>query len=191
MKKLTYIFALSALIPAFASAATLSLSPSFKSVDPGETFTVDILLDTEGEAIDGADITYLKYDQAILQVEKVTPGSLMAMTLSNTASNGQIQFSQVINGGGVRYNGKGTLATITFKALSGGKAEVKFDFIKGDTRDTNVAGNQTDLLAAVTNGSYSVSGAGFALDRTTIYVLLGLAILGVAIILYRSKFKQS
>lgn len=145
--------------PAFASAATLSLSPSSQSVGVNQTFTVSVVLNTQGIAVDGVDLTYLRYNSSLLQVQSVTPGTLMPLTLSNnSATPGQIQFSQVTTGGS-HYNGQGTLLSVVFKGLAQGISNVTFDFTPGSTQDTNVAGNATDLLTAVTNGSYNIGNA--------------------------------
>ena len=144
------------LFPALASAATLSLSPSSQSVTVGQNFTVNVLLNAQGQAVDGVDISYLRYNPSLLQVQSATAGTLMPLTLSNNfATQGQIQFSQVASGGS-SYTGQGTLLTIAFKALSQGTANVTFDFTSGNTQDTNVSGASTDLLTSVTNGSYVI-----------------------------------
>ncbi len=147
-------------------AATLILSPASKSVTVGQTITVDILLDTQGAGIDGVDVYSLHYNSSILEVVdansgtsgiQITPGSLLPITLTNTVSNGIIQFSQV-SSGGTSYTGSGKLATITFKGLSNGTSAVTFDFAPGSTSDSNVAGGGQDKLSSVGNGSYTVSG---------------------------------
>src|SRR3990167_8662359 len=85
------------LFPALASAATLSLSPSSQSVTVGQNFTVNVLLNAQGQAVDGVDISYLRYNPSLLQVQTATAGNLMPLTLSNNfATQGQIQFSQVL-----------------------------------------------------------------------------------------------
>lgn len=165
MKKAFAITITSFLLPALASAATLSVSPSSQSVNVGDTFTVSINLDTQGASVDGVDLRYLNYNPSLLQVQgtKITPGSLMPMTLANTvdANNGRITFSQVSLGGN-KYSGSGTLATVTFKALSSGTANLSFDYTQGKTTDSNVAANGADVLSAVVNGSFTVGSGGSA-----------------------------
>jgi len=146
-----------------ASAATLSLSPFRSSVTVNEIFSVDILLDTVDAETDGIDIKYLNFDPTLLEVQQVVPGTLYPSTQSNSYDNevGTINFAQVTSGGST-YNGSGTLATVTFKALSTGKAEVSFDFEEGNTRDTNVASAGIDVLTDADGGTYRIgSGVGF------------------------------
>lgn len=148
-----------------AVTATLSLSPTSSTVVTNQTFTVNIVLNTAGNATDGVDVFSLRFNPSVLQVVdqdagiagvQITPGTLMGTT-ANTADNtaGTIQFSQA-SGGGTNYTGSGVLATITFRAVGVGTSNVTMDFTLGNTADSNVAFQGTDLLASVTNGSYTV-----------------------------------
>ena len=143
----------------YAKAATLVLSPASGSIAAGSTLNVDIMLDTTGDQVDGVDIYSLHYNASLLEVVggQLTAGTLMAQTLTNTATGGLIKFSQV-TATGQTYNGSGKLATITFKGLANGTSAVTFDFTVGSTSDTNVAGSGVDKLTSVTNGSYTVTG---------------------------------
>ncbi len=152
-----------------AFAATLALSPTSSSTGSGQQFTVQIILNTTGQNVDGVDIFSLHYNPSFLQVVdsntglagiQIAPGSSLPVTLINAADNsaGTIQFSQTASGG-TTFNGTGTIATITFLANNLGTSPVTFDFTPGSTSDTNVAAGGSDLLTAVTNGSYTVTAA--------------------------------
>lgn len=171
MKKFFLVLSLMFVLLSFvkvASAATLTLSPSSGSYTAGQIFTVDVNLDTAGQAIDGLDLYFLRYNSSILEVQdsnssisgiQIKAGALMAQTLTNTVdpANGKITFSQVTSSG-TTYNGSGKLATISFKAIANGTSAVAFDFTLGKTSDTNVAGGGTDKLTSVSNASFSVTG---------------------------------
>jgi hypothetical protein len=157
------IIFVSLLITTTVNAATLSITPSKSSFQISDIFTVEIILDTEESATDGVDIRYLNFDPALLEVQEIQPGTLYSSTQLNRFDNaeGTINFSQVTAGGN-SFTGSGTLATITFKALAKGKAELSFDFTDGGTTDTNVASAGVDVLTAAAGGSYRVgSGIGF------------------------------
>lgn len=166
MKRLL-VLTIAIILPSVISAATLSVSPSSQSVNVGDTFSVAVNLDTQGKQIDGVDLRYLNYNPSILELEdantsasgvQIVPGSLMPMTLANSANTtlGKITFSQVAAGGN-KYIGSGTLATLTFKAVSLGVANITFNYTSGNTTDSNVASLGSDVLTAVINGSYTVN----------------------------------
>lgn len=171
-------FAAIMVAPAFASAATLSLSPATGTHAVGEEFEVKILLDTSGTTTSGTD-AYIRYDPNTLSVvdansstegTQILPGSLYSQTSYNSVdtASGKISFSGSKSGGSPGYSGSGTLATITFNAVKEATgSQVTFDFTNGSTTDSNVIDQSSsdDVLGSVTNGSYTISGT--AADGTT------------------------
>ena len=153
-----------------AHAATLAVSPTSNSVVIGVNFTVNVVLDTAGQAVAGVDIYSLHFNPAVLQVVdadaatsgvQISGGSLMPSNQYNSVDNssGVIQFSQTSSTSGTNFTGNGTLASITFNAIAAGTSNLTFDFTLGSTIDTNVAVLYSDALTAVTNGSYTVTSA--------------------------------
>jgi len=155
-------------VATFANAATLSLSPSSGSHTVGDIFSVDILLNTQGVAIDGVDINSLNYNPLQLEVQdedtltagiQINPGTLMPITQPNTVDPvvGKITTAQVVSGGTTFSNTiDQVFATVRFKVLQFGTANVTFDFTLGDTTDTNIASRGSDILSSVTNGGYTL-----------------------------------
>src|SRR3989344_9525064 len=166
MKKIILIVSVLFFMPFLASAATLSLSPSGGGYNVGDIISVNILLDTQGAPVQGADIRYLNYNPALLEAQdentgiagvQITPGTLMpTMANSVDTANGKILFAQAISGSGT-FTGAGTLATARFKVLASGTANLNFNFTPGDTSDTNVAYDAVDLLTSVGNASYALT----------------------------------
>jgi hypothetical protein len=148
--------------------ATLSLNPAAGAFMVGDLFDVDILLDTGNYAIDGVDIHFLNYDPNVLEVQdahdsspgvQILSGSLMPFTLTNSVdvTAGTIDFSQ-ITAGGTTFTGSGVLATVTFKVIGVGSADLVFDFTPGNTRDTNVACcGGFDALASATGAHFTLT----------------------------------
>ena len=147
-------------------SAVMTLYPQTKSVKVGETFNVNIVLDTANQPIDGVDIYGLHFDPNIIKViddvpsqsgVQIHPGDNMSVNVANTVNNktGTIKFGQV-SLGGTTFTGKGVLATIHFQGLKSGTTFLKFDFKKGDTRDTNAAHNGKDQLSHVIDAVYTV-----------------------------------
>lgn len=144
-------------ITVLSPTATLSLTPTAKTVTVGEMFNVDIVLSTGGTETTGVDIRYLRYDPRVLAVLdsnpsapeiQIQPGVLYPIIEANSvdASNGTIHFSQITSGGAT-VNGSAVLATIVFKAIGVGTTDLIFDFSGGVTTDTNVAIAGVDVLA--------------------------------------------
>jgi len=167
MKKFLIITSI-LILPSIVSASTFSVSPTTQTVKVGETFTINVRLDTQGTFTQGVDLRYLNFDPTLLQVEdaktasagiQISPGILMPSTVLNSTNNtlGRISFSQIASGGN-SYIGSGILATVTFKAIAGGNARVTFSFTPNSTTDSNVALEGADTLTSVTNGSYIIQG---------------------------------
>lgn len=147
--------------------ATITLNPQTRDVKVGDTFSVDIVLDTAAEPVDGVDIYSLHYDPTLLQViddnssisgVQIMPGKIMELNAANlvSPSTGTIKFSQ-LSQGGTNFIGKGNLATIHFKALGTGTAYLKFDFTERSTVDTNAAFKGRDQLGKVVDGIYTIT----------------------------------
>lgn len=152
---------------------SLALSPASKQVIANETFNVDIVVDTVGQSVASVDIFRLNYDPQFLEVidanaesegVQIQPSSLFPVIYQNSvdSSGGKIVFnaSKNIDGSGA-LNGSGTLATVNFRALKDGTANVNFDFTLGATNDSNLAldtseGFPPDILAGVVNGVYTI-----------------------------------
>lgn len=159
-------------VPAIASAATLSLSPTSGTHAVGATFDVKIQLDTGGVTTSGTDV-YVRFDPNVLQVVdsnnsstgvQVSPGTLYSQTSFNSTDNGagKVSFSGSKSGGSSGYSGTGTLATIKFQAAAeADSTSVTIDYQAGSTTDSNVISqaDSSDALTSVTSASYKISAA--------------------------------
>lgn len=156
-------------LPEKALAASLSLSPASASKNNGETFGVDIVLDTEGAAVSGAT-AIINYDTGKLQVQdddsnntgvNIKPGTALSQVLSNSVdtSAGKIRFDA--GNLGASYTGRGVLATIQFKAIGSGVAQASFLFNPSSTTNTSqvaAATGPTNLLTKINDGNYTIGG---------------------------------
>lgn len=158
------------------AAASFSLSPATKTVTINSTFTVDVLLDTGGDAVSGATF-YLTYDPTLLMVVdslsgsdvtsqgiNVQPGTIFNQSpLTNTvdATTGTIHMDSGSLGTSYNSNGgRGVMATVTFQALAVGSANVNFTFNPNATTNTSLValeGAPTNILTSVNNGTYTVT----------------------------------
>ncbi|OGD56832.1 hypothetical protein A2V71_00960 [Candidatus Berkelbacteria bacterium RBG_13_40_8] len=153
---------------ASVSGVTLGLSPSSGNQIINTNFDVNILLNTNGQPTVGTDVvlTYNPPDLSVIDSDtgtagtQIRAGSLYYSYPANTVdtTNGKITFSGIIQPGGATYSGAGTLATITFRALSvQSSSRVNFNFTIDATNDSNVTSPAgSDMLDSVTNGNYNL-----------------------------------
>ena len=157
-----------AIVPAQAGAnAELSLFPSSKTVGVGETFSVDVLTNTNGQNVVAVG-AYLSYDATKLQVVSIdTSKSVLTMEAEKVFDSnvGKIKISRTKPTPGIN-TANGNLATINFKTLapvSSTKVDFIIDGIGISGTDSDILlddGKGTDILGSVKNGSYTITSAG-------------------------------
>jgi hypothetical protein len=112
-----------------APATVLSLIPAAEAYDIGETFTVNIQINTGENLIVSADII-LSYDPTILEAQSVTLGSFLpgATEINNLVNNdtGKITYSFYTMQENAQQ-GEGTIASVSFKGIAAGTSSVIFD----------------------------------------------------------------
>lgn len=162
---LSIILTLFLVSPAYALAATLSLSPSSGTFNKGCPFNLDINLDTQSAETDGTDAILL-YDNTRLTANSIDTELPQKIYNDYPGSNideaaGKITVSG-LSSVSTAFNGRGTLAKIYFTVkdtAATGLTQVKFDFTSGGkTTDSNVVerGSVQDILTSVTNGNYTI-----------------------------------
>jgi len=138
-----------------AGAASLNLTPTTGVYTVGGTFTMQVVVNTQGKTINAADGT-ITYNPNQLQVVSVSRGaSIFTLwtaepTFSNTS--GQISFSGGLPSG---FSGAdGNVLSVTFRVLTAGTARVAVvngSVLAADGMGTNVLttmGNSTFTLSA-------------------------------------------
>lgn len=150
-----------------AFAASLSLSPASAEKNVGDSFPVDIVLDTQGVAVNGAT-AIISYDTEKLQVTdddssltgvNISAGPNLTQVLTNSVdpSAGEIRYDA--GNLGASYTGRGVIGTIHFKALSEGLAQVSFVFDSTTTTGTSAvaaASGPDSLLTKVDEANFTI-----------------------------------
>ena len=149
--------------PAFAYAATLSLSPASGTFNRGCQYNAEIKLDTSGVQTDGTDAIVI-FDASKFTAS-VANGTIYSDYPGTNADNeaGKVTVSGLASVSSA-FSGTGTLATINFTVkdtAATGATIAKFDFDSSDpskTTDSNVVerGTVQDVLKSVTNGNYTI-----------------------------------
>ncbi len=172
MKKLTavlfsLILSLFSAAPALAVGnATLDLSPLTAAKKVDNLFSVEIRVNTAGEAVNTIK-AYLTFDPNVLEVLSIsTSGSVATIFTENEPDNlnGTIHITGAASGNG--YTGtNGLVATLNLRAKQAGTSTLTF------TSDSRVISStdSTDVLnfTALKNGSYTISAAAASGTTTT------------------------
>lgn len=114
-----------------ASAAGPTVSVNSADVSPGDTFTIDVTVDPQGEEIYGAQYD-LTFDPAILQVVSQTKADFLSqddvstLNVINKFNNaiGKLEYGEIRLATRVGVNNPGVLARITFEAVSAGSMDL-------------------------------------------------------------------
>ncbi len=171
---LIYLLKTGKIKPEAAAGPSLELQPNSLIVAQGQTFNVNIRVNTDNQPVVGVDLFYLNYDPGVLEVQDADPnqdgvqiqnGTIFDIYMGERVDShpGKIALSGMVkteqNSPG--WTGSGIFATATFKALKPITAsQVYFDFTPGATNDTNIISmvDGTCILANVVNGTYDVTG---------------------------------
>ena len=151
---LVFVFVLFyTLIPLVTKAATLYLIPQSQTIHQGNTFIVEVRLDTEGEEINAVKAD-LEFSPDLLKASDFSKGgsilNLWAKEPVFSNEEGFISFAGGLPGG---FRGKGLALKITFLAKETGKANVSF---KEDSQVLLNDGKGTPALLVFLEGNYEI-----------------------------------
>lgn len=169
---ISLFFFLFSIGPALAAGATLSLSPASGTFNKGCNFSLSVIVNTGGVQTDGTD-AILFYDPTRFLATKINNGTIYVDYPGNNidTQNGKITVSGLSSVSSA-FVGTGILATIDLKVLDNapeGLTQIKFDFTRDSTTDSNVVerGTVSDVLSQVIDGNYTVgSGSCVAVSPT-------------------------
>ncbi len=141
------------IIPTYALAATLRLSPETGVYTAGSTFTANVIINTDGKSVNAAD-GQLSFNPKELSVVSATRGTSIfnLWTLEPTFSNsaGTISFG---GGSPSGYKGSnGTIMSVTFRTQSAGTPKVSWK--SGSILAADGLG--TNILTSMNGGTYTV-----------------------------------
>jgi len=140
-----FLFSVSLVEPVRAGGASLYLSPSSGTYTIGDSFSVKVKVNSNGQEINAAEGTLI-FNPAELQVVKVSKSDSI-FGLWTTEPNFSNSLGNIVFGGGTPDNftgSSGTIITIAFKAKTIASAQVNFSsgsVLAADGKGTNVLGN--------------------------------------------------
>jgi hypothetical protein len=140
----------------------LILSPSSSSVTTGQTFNVDVKVDTHGQTVNGVQ-TDITYPIGLLGVSSISSTNGVFDVKAQQADDGNGTISLAF-GAFTPQNGSNLLvATITFLAKAPGAANVIF---QNPTITSNISNK--NVLKNYTNGLYAITGTAITPTPTSV-----------------------
>ncbi|MBI2473684.1 hypothetical protein HYV70_03985, partial [Candidatus Uhrbacteria bacterium] len=137
-----------------AGSATLTLSPTNTSVVTGDTFSLSVLVNPNGESLDTARLE-LDYEASKLEVLSFDLGSLFPnLSPDNEIDNTNGDLSYGAYKFGTPITSSGTFATVTFHALSSGTTSISV------LSSSKLISDGTEKMNTSTLGSSSITISG-------------------------------
>lgn len=137
--------------PPSVDEAHLRLNPASKTLTSGETLSLAVVLNTQGEELGGVDV-YLEFDANRLSLSGLTDGGLFPAFTSNEVVPGRWRLTGNVAGpGDTGFSGENTLATVEFTAIGPGQAEISF----GNGTVLSRGGQDVDPLTL--GGTYTIN----------------------------------
>lgn len=138
----------------FAEAAVLKLSPNTGVYSSGKTFTVSVVLNTEGKPVNAAD-GQLSFNPQELQVVSVSRASSIFNLWTEEPSFSNAKGTVTFGGGSpTGYKGtSGSIVSITLRSLGAGTPKVTFSSGSALAAD----GMGTNVLTAMNGGTYTIA----------------------------------
>jgi hypothetical protein len=136
--------------------AFLDFSQDLVDVPPGGTFTVDVIVDSNGNDIQAVD-AYIKHDAAVVVPVKIEPGDMFD-SVSSAIYSKKFLIRGRLSEGGAR-SGRGVLAKVTMRKKNPRFGEMAFycaptDADRSRIVQANLAG--TDIIDCDQNGTLGV-----------------------------------
>jgi len=146
-------------LPKASYAAFLEFDPTELRPKVGDTVNAKVNIDAEKDQVLSSDVR-ITYDPRLLQVVSISDGTYFSIAKKDFSKPGVIYIAGIIDTPGDFKVGKGTIATVSFKALAAGTGVL--DFVCEDNvtaTDSNIAKNVLDvpdIIACEKNGPADV-----------------------------------
>lgn len=142
-------------------ASFLSLSPAELTAGTGDSFNVDVNVDTGSQDITGIDMI-INYDPTLFKMTNFTKKDLLGSNQPDPVideSIGRVMYHPTTASATDTYMGKGSIATMTFKGVKTGKGEMTISCNAGKTQgDSNIWSKGSDIIdcTLTKGGTYTI-----------------------------------
>ncbi len=137
------------------AGGTIFFSPSAKGITPGTTFTVNVLMNTGGQAINAAEAT-IAFPSDLLSLQSISKSgsvfTLWAVEPGGSNSSGKVMFSGGLPSPG--FSGSsGRILSLVFRAAKTGSAKLTISgaqLLANDGLGTNILSGAGNAVFAIT-----------------------------------------
>lgn len=140
-------------------AGNLKFDKTSVSISEGDTFEIQVVVDAGSDEIVSTD-AYINFDSNILEAVSVANGTFFPTVFNELSSPGQAYIAGIVDDPATSKTGTGTIATITFKALTSGSTTLVYDCQQGENETSKIIKNDfdaTNVIVCSENGSASVT----------------------------------
>jgi hypothetical protein len=138
-------------VPVIVRAATLFLMPQSGEIFKGDSFITELMIDTEGEEINAADIRVVFPSDLVTVNDFEKGGSIFSLWAEEpNIKEGEITFSAGVPGG---FSGKGLIGRINFSGKDIGETEINF---KEDSKVLLNDGKGSLVILGFSEGNYNI-----------------------------------
>lgn len=143
-------FIFSAAVFGQIQAAFLEFDKPTATVNVGSTIEVAVLIDSGSNQISSTD-AYVLYDPGLLEAIAITPGAFFP-TVVNNITSGRLYIAGLVDDAASSKTGTGIVATITFKGLAIGQANLAYDCQQGVYNSSKIIQNDLDATNIIDCG---------------------------------------
>lgn len=142
-----------------APATTLAFNPGSVSKNVGDTFSLDIQIDTGGNNVAVAEL-HLTYDSSALEALSITNGPAAPLiAASGVVGSGTASISVRAESSTKPITGIGTIAVVRFRALGPTTTPVKISFDPATTFVSGLGESQPNVLVNTTPATITIQEA--------------------------------
>ncbi len=150
-----------------APATTLALLPASGTVNAGDTFALEVKIDTAGNQVVAAEIR-LAFDPNFLQAQSITNGALFPNILSSgVVDSGTASISVGATNSTQPVTGTGTAAVVRFKALAPTSTPTSVRFAS-TTFVGGLGESNTNVLVGTSPAQVTITGTSGASESGTL-----------------------
>lgn len=151
-----------------APATTLSFSPAVVTKNVGDTFTLNVMMDTSVNPVSAAEL-HINYPSATLQGISIAPGTMLSKVITPpqpTIGNGTATIILGAESATSPASGQGVLAVVTFKVLQASVFPIKVSL--DPASQVGAYGDRGNVISSMQDATITIGSAVTATPTVTL-----------------------